>query len=150
MRIEYRQATSVTVNRRLGGIISLLRQLTHYYNRLTIRDLVDVVAQNNFVLVLALDVENHEQVVGMASIYFERTLLGFQARIEDVVVDAHCRGQGIGLELMELLIKEAKKRGADFIELTSADKREAALALYKRLGFEERETNVLRLKLNSA
>jgi len=67
--------------------------------------------------------------------------------IEDVVVDKNYRGKGIGRKLTEMLIKEAKKRKADCVELTSNPKRAEANAMYESMGFEKRETNCYRLNL---
>jgi ribosomal protein S18 acetylase RimI-like enzyme len=44
-------------------------------------------------------------------------------------------------------VVRARAAGARSVELTSRQTREAANRLYRRLGFEERETNVLRLTL---
>ncbi|MEY4365894.1 MAG: hypothetical protein RLZZ305_1238 [Actinomycetota bacterium] len=69
---------------------------------------------------------------------------GVRAWIEDVVVDAGARGHGVGEALNRAAIDEARLRGAITVELTSRPSREAANRLYRRLGFELRETNVYR------
>jgi ribosomal protein S18 acetylase RimI-like enzyme len=69
---------------------------------------------------------------------------GRRAWIEDVVVDADARGEGIGERLTEAAVDEARRRGARTIDLTSRPSREAANALYQKMGFERRETNVYR------
>jgi ribosomal protein S18 acetylase RimI-like enzyme len=72
---------------------------------------------------------------------------GMRAWIEDVVVDERTRGRGVGAALTLAAVGEAKRRGARSIDLTSRPSREAANALYQRLGFERRTTNVYRLSL---
>ena len=67
--------------------------------------------------------------------------------IEDVVVDTSVRGQGLGKQLVEKALEEAKSAGTATVHLTSRPAREAANALYRSLGFELRETNVYRLEL---
>ena len=69
---------------------------------------------------------------------------GLRAWIEDVVVDSEARGQGVGEALNRYAIDVAAERGARTVDLTSRPSREAANRLYRRLGFEPRETNVYR------
>jgi len=86
-------------------------------------------------------------IVGMATICFREPPIGKVGTIEGVVVSLLYQGQGIGRKLNTILIEEAKKRGVDFIELTSKPERKAANALYKKLGFKKPKTNYLRLYL---
>ena len=65
-------------------------------------------------------------------------------RIEDVVVDAAAGGQGIGTALIEAMIMRARELGCTTVDLTSRPSREAANRLYRRIGFEQRETNIYR------
>jgi len=71
-----------------------------------------------------------------------------KARIEDVVVDERARGRGVGEALIGECINVARQRGAQLVELQSARRREAANRLYPRLGFELRESNLYRMKLD--
>ena len=63
------------------------------------------------------------------------------ATIESIVVSSKMRGKGLGRKLMEHLIEEAARMKVDCIHLTSNPKREAANALYQKMGFERKETN---------
>ena len=63
---------------------------------------------------------------------------------EDVVGDGEARGQGAGQALVEAAVEHAGKLGARTVDLTSRPSREAANRLYRRAGFELRETNVYR------
>lgn len=72
---------------------------------------------------------------------------GRRAWIEDVVVDGSARGKGVGAALNEAALKRAAELGATTVDLTSRPSREAANRLYRRLGFEQRETNVYRYTL---
>jgi ribosomal protein S18 acetylase RimI-like enzyme len=81
-----------------------------------------------------------ENVVGMASIFYTHTLSGTIAEIHDVVVDPVCRGEGIGLRLVEGLIADVQRYANDIgtditISLTSKPSRVVANKLYRKLGF---------------
>jgi ribosomal protein S18 acetylase RimI-like enzyme len=87
-------------------------------------------------------------VVGTATLSLLTTLWkGLVGHVDDVVVDATARRQGIATLLMEKLQKEAEHLGLTHIDLTSRPSREAANALYQALGYEKRNTNVYRLRL---
>jgi ribosomal protein S18 acetylase RimI-like enzyme len=84
---------------------------------------------------------------GALTLVLYRIPTGLRARIEDVVVDETARGRGVGEALTREAIRVAREAGARHVELTSHPSREAANRLYRRLGFELRETNVFRLPL---
>ena len=69
---------------------------------------------------------------------------GIRAWIEDVVVDGGARGKGVGAALNRFALEVAESLGARSVDLTSRPSREVANRLYKRLGFEQRDTNVYR------
>lgn len=83
-------------------------------------------------------------ICGSLTLVLFRIPTGMRAWIEDVVVADSARGHGIGKALNEAAISYAQSRGARSIDLTSRPSREAANRLYKRLGFEQRDTNVYR------
>ena len=89
-----------------------------------------------------------EDIVGTLTLAVFRIPTGIRAWIEDVVVDEGARGRGVGEALTLDAIVRARAAGARSVELTSRPTREAANRLYRRLGFEERATNVLRLALD--
>jgi ribosomal protein S18 acetylase RimI-like enzyme len=72
---------------------------------------------------------------------------GLRAWIEDVVVDDAARGRGVGEALNRAALERARAAGATTVDLTSRPSREAANRLYRRLGFEARDTNVYRYSL---
>jgi len=82
------------------------------------------------------------EIVGTLTLVLTRMPSGFKGRIEDVIVDEAARGQGLGEQLTEDAMRRAAEAGARSVELTSSPAREAANRLYRRLGFEQRETNV--------
>lgn len=83
-------------------------------------------------------------IVGSLTLVLYRIPTGVKAWIEDVVVDADARGNGIGELLNLAALDEARKHRVKGVSLTSRPSREAANRLYQRIGFSLRETNVYR------
>lgn len=83
-------------------------------------------------------------ILGMLTLVTFDIPTGKRAWIEDVVVDSEARGQGAGFELVQAAVAQAQKVGSRTVDLTSRPSREAANRLYRRAGFEARETNVYR------
>jgi len=83
------------------------------------------------------------RIVGCASLCVFNSPTGRKASVEDVVVLSSLCGKGYGKKLMEHVIDYAKNELAPIeLHLTSNPKRVSANALYKAVGFEQRETNV--------
>ena len=59
-----------------------------------------------------------------------------RALVEDVRVARHCRGHGIGQQMLQWAITEARARGCRLIELLTHNTRMDAQRFYKRLGFQ--------------
>ena len=74
---------------------------------------------------------------------------GRKAWIEDVVVDAEARGMGAGRALVAAALEHAGVIGAGKVLLTSNPAREAARALYRKMGFEEAATTVFAIKTDA-
>lgn len=87
------------------------------------------------------------RILGMLSLATFEIPTGLRAWIEDVVVDSRARGTGAGQALVEAAVDLARGLGARTVDLTSRPSREAANRLYRRCGFELRETNVYRRDL---
>jgi ribosomal protein S18 acetylase RimI-like enzyme len=89
-------------------------------------------------------------VIGTATLSLLMTLWkGVVGHVDDVVVGAAARGEGVGRLLMEQLHQEAACLAVTHLDLTSRPAREAANALYQSLGYEKRNTNVYRLRLRT-
>ena len=82
-----------------------------------------------------------ERIVGVLTLAWYDAPSGRKAWIEDVVVDGAARGCGAGDALVR-----AARIGAGKVMLTSNPAREAARALYRKVGFEEVETTVFAFK----
>ena len=104
-------------------------------------ELAEIVASPATVLLVAR--EGHA-IVGSLTLVLFRIPTGVRAWIEDVVVDESVRGRGVGEALSREALRRATAAGARTVDLTSRPSREAANRLYRRLGFELRETNVYR------
>ena len=88
------------------------------------------------------------RIVGCATLCVYDSPTGRKASIEDVVVTAAYRGQGLGRALMQRIIDFAGSKLSPIdLRLTSSPWREEANALYLSLGFEKRDTNVYKLSL---
>ncbi len=89
-------------------------------------------------------------IVGTLTLVVFRIPTGMRAWIEDVVVDGDAvrgKGWGTGAALTQAAIEKSRDAGAKTVDLTSRPSRAEANALYLRLGFEARETNVYRFEL---
>ena len=87
-----------------------------------------------------------EQIAGMLTVGIYHSPTGGKAWIEDVVVDATFRGQGLSKVLVAHAIEFVKSQQIPLLMLTSNPKRIAANKLYQAMGFERKETNVYRMK----
>lgn len=100
------------------------------------------------VLLLAIDREADDRILGSLTLAWFRIPTGVRAWIEDVVVDESARGRGVGELLNRAALDRARELGAKTVELTSRPSREAANRLYQRIGFVARDTNVYRYKFD--
>jgi len=130
----------------------LLGQLSPHADRsITAQQLKDVTAADTRIITACRhdtqEISASPLICGMATLVPVMTLTRYIARVEDVVVDVEHRSRGIARAMLEKLIEEAKQAGFEQIDLTSQPAREAANALYLKLGFKRRDTNVYRLTL---
>jgi len=124
-------------------INELLEVLAPGVERIDAKRIKELVKNPFFDLYL---LEIGKEMAGMASLHYIETLAKKSAWIEDVVVHPRHQGKGFGKEIMEHVVREAKKRNVKHVDLTSSPHRIAANNLYKKLKFEPRKTNVYRLK----
>jgi ribosomal protein S18 acetylase RimI-like enzyme len=135
------EVTSVTPEI-VEALSALIPQLSSSAPPLTDTDLSDIATSPGTVLLVARDDDG--LIVGSLTLVVFRAPTGPRAWIEDVVVDASTRGQGIGAALVGEALDRATSAGARTVDLTSRPSRQAANRLYVRLGFAQRETNVYR------
>ncbi len=122
----------------------LIPQLTGEEQHPTKNDLEKIINAEMTYIYVASD---KETIVGSLTLILYRIPTGLKGMIEDVVVDNSARGNGVASMLINKAIEKAREVGAKKIELTSRPSRVAANNLYKKLGFELRETNFYRLDL---
>ena len=141
MRIE---AATEATQELLDALTSLLPQLNPKLKPLTMERLNRVIGDPATTLLVVSD---DGLIVGAAAVLVYATPAFVKARIEDVVVDEHSRGKGVGEALVRRCMEVARERGAEIVELQSARWRKEANRLYPRLGFQLRESNLYRLEL---
>lgn len=89
----------------------------------------------NQLLVVALD---GEMIVGSMQLTFIAGISrkgAWRAQIEAVRVAVSHRGGGLGQQMFEFAIEEARSRGCSLVQLTTDKTREDAHRFYDRLGF---------------
>ena len=128
----------------VAGLNRLLPQLSTTAPPLTRPRVEAIVKSTTSTLFVARDADT---VVGTLTLVAFPIPTGVRAWIEDVVVDETFRGGGVGEALTVAAIDKARTLGVRSIDLTSRSSRVAAHALYVKLGFEARETNVYRLSV---
>ncbi|HEX4903051.1 MAG TPA: GNAT family N-acetyltransferase [Acidimicrobiales bacterium] len=109
-------------------------------------ELVDIVRSPSTDLFLVTDDDG--TVLGTATLVTFAIPTGRRAWIEDVVVDDAARGKGVGGALTRAMVDRAEELGCTTVDLTSRPSREAANRLYQREGFEPRDTNVYRYRID--
>lgn len=98
-------------------------------------------------ILVALD--ERQNIVGMLTLVSYPLFVGYKKTwIEDVVVSAEVRGQGVGKALVVAALDTAKRMGVSAVNLSSRPSLEAANKLYRSLGFEIVDTNYYRKIIN--
>ncbi len=79
------------------------------------------------------------RVSGFLSLIFYRSLFhtGGTALINELVVDRNLRGRGLGRQLVEAAMGEARRRGMDEIEVGTEKDNLSAQDFYRKTGFDE-------------
>ena len=127
----------------------LIPQLSSSNPAPTQTELAAICESEASVLLIAVDREADDRILGSLTLAWFRIPTGVRAWIEDVVVDEEARGHGVGELLNRAALDLARELGAKTVDLTSRPSREAANRLYQRIGFVERNTNVYRYSLDS-
>ena len=142
MKIERLTRVSDDVVESLG---QLMVQLAPDCKPLTGEYLQEIIDLPNIFLFVA---KQGDQIVGTFSLVLYKIPTGLKASLEDVVVDVSRRGQRIGEKMIEFALEYANTQlDVSKLDLTSSPYRVAANALYKKLGFELRDTNVYRFEI---
>jgi ribosomal protein S18 acetylase RimI-like enzyme len=140
VRVSEVSAASVDV---LDALQRLVRELSSSAAKPHAAELEEIIGSPVTRLIVARDRE--DEVIGMLTLALFRIPTGLRAWIEDVVVDQRARGEGVGEALTREAIRIARESGARTIDLTSNRSREAANRMYRKLGFNRRDTTVYRI-----
>ena len=130
--LEYQEAMQRFLDQLTSSPMTLTEEMFHQL----------LVSSNSHLFFLLKD----EQIAGMLTVGIYHSPTGGKAWIEDVVVDASFRGQGLSKLLVAHAIEFTKSKQIPLLMLTSNSKRVAANKLYQTMGFERKETNVYRMK----
>lgn len=146
MQIEVSEATTVDAEL-VAAFARLIPQLSSSNPPPDAEALQKIVADPNTFLLLARDADNDGFVVGSLTLATFRIPTGLRAWIEDVVVDENIRRSRAGWKLTEAAIAKARQLGCNTVDLTSRPSREAANAMYQKMGFDLRTSNLYRYDL---
>ena len=138
------EATAVTPEL-VAAFARLIPQLSSSSPPPTAEELEAVVTADDAHVLMALD--DGGRFIGTTTLVVFRIPTGVRAWIEDVVVDADAGRSGAGSALTRFALDLARRHGAKTVDLTSRPSREVANHMYRRIGFELRETNVYRFSL---
>ena len=145
--IEVKEITEMS-QKVCDAFARLVPQLSSSASIPTYAEVEDLINSKAGIVLAATDTDDpNTEILGMMTLVVFRIPTGIRAWIEDVVVDGNARGKGIGEKLVRSAVERAKQEGAKTVDLTSRPSREAANRLYRRCGFETRETNIYRIKL---
>ena len=138
-RVEEATIVSADLTASIGRLVGQLSSSAIAPTEDEVREIVESPAAR---LLVARD--DDDAIIGALTLVLFRIPTGMRAWIEDVVVDESARGRGVGEALTREALRLAADAGARSVDLTSRPSRTAANRLYRRLGFEERETTVYR------
>ncbi len=144
-KVEIAEVTEVTPQV-VKAFKRLVPQLSRSNPAPTKAKLQSIVSSDASILLVAR-APGSDEILGSLTLVVFAIPTAVRAWIEDVVVDESARARGVGEALNRAALERAKKEGAKTVDLTSRPEREAANRLYKRLGFERRDTNVYRYSL---
>lgn len=122
----------------------LLPQLSQSAHPMTLAALNTIITSPHTHLLL-LQLEG--KIVGMCTLAIYYAPTGSKAWIEDVVIDNSMRGKKLGRLLIEHAVASARRYSPCTLMLTSRPARVAANAMYQSVGFEQKTTNVYKLKV---
>ena len=99
---------------------------------------------------IILIAKDDDKILGMVNLLFtESTALGSKvALLEDMIVLSSSRGRGIGSQLIDYAISEAKKAGCKRITLLTDIENTKAQSFYQKKGFVKSKMTPYRLLLD--
>ena len=140
------EAATAATDEVVDAIGRLLPHLSKSSPAPTQEQVAEIVTSPATTLFIARDGEGGP-IVGTLTLALFRIPTGVRAWIEDVIAAPEVSGRGLGAQLTNAALEAARAAGARTVELTSRPSREAANHVYRKLGFETRDTNVYRYSL---
>lgn len=131
----------------VDAFVRLIPQLSRSNPPPSAAELQSIVDDPNTFLFVARD---GDTIIGSLTLATFRIPTGLRAWIEDVVVDKAASGQRAGETLSQAALDRARALGCRTVDLTSRPSREAANHIYKKIGFELRESNLYRYDFDTA
>ena len=127
----------------IAPIADMLAQLTareYPFGEQELRAIVEDSASQLFVM------RDDERIMGMLTLGHYTSPTGRKVWVEDVVVSAEYRGEGLGRKLINHAIEYCRDNLSPCtLMLTSNPARVAANELYRTSGFEPKQTNVYKM-----
>jgi len=140
MTMNYRIEVLKKVTPQIAKEVSILsKQLLSVNPDISIESLTQVIKHPANHVLVARNSEN--RIIGMIMLVVVITIEQHLAFVENLVVDASARNQGIASVLIMKVIEIAKQMNLASLHLTSRPSRVAANELYKKWGFKLHETN---------
>ena len=103
------------------------------YAREKIRGLIGYLERHEAIVYGAMD---QGRLVGFLWGVRRQVFSATRYHINELIVSAECRGQGIGRRLVEAYVAEASRAGVDGVDLFCSKSNAAAVGFYESLGFE--------------
>ena len=125
----------------LEALNTLMPQLSSSFDALNQRDLEAIVESDTSSLFMAME---NKRYYGSLTLVRFKIPSGFRAWIEDVVVSEDARGKGVGEKLVKHAVQVANQSSVKSIDLTARSSRVAAISIYEKVGFQDRETTAYR------
>ena len=141
--MQINQITAATPEA-LAAVNALLPHLSERAKPITLDRLEQIVSSDNTFLFLATD---EFGIMGMFTLNLTQLPTGERLWLDDLVLSPEHRGKGLGQQLTEATIAEARRISSTAtLMLTSKPARIAANTIYTTL-FKHKETNVYQLPL---
>ncbi|MDP2693164.1 MAG: GNAT family N-acetyltransferase [bacterium] len=104
---------------------------------------MNFINHENKSIYIKIECEENGKIIGRAYLYLINNDLHNQpyALLEDMFVEVEARGRGIGKELMDKIIEEAKKNNCYKLVAQSRYSRTEAHSFYLRNGFKDHGKN---------
>ena len=127
----------------IAPIADMLAQLTareYPFGEQELRAIIEDSASQLFIM------RDDERIMGMLTLGHYTSPTGRKVWVEDVVVSAEYRGEGLGRKLINQAIEYCRENLSPCtLMLTSNPARVAANELYRTSGFEPKQTNVYKM-----